>query len=754
MEFWSYYRAFRRRRWVYIGAVLAALVVGAVLIRPDIGAYEASATLSIPSAQPALLIFGSQDQPGEGVRAALTLNLLQSRDLADRVIQRYQLRDSADEIQRRLRFRQEPGGRLVQVVATERTPAEAMTLANDAAEEATIYDEEVQTRESTLAREFIQNQADTARNNLRDAEDALLVFKQKNEFALASGTEPEVASLTSDSQGVDFSLREVEAKLAAVSAQMTGQMPTRVDQEITANPEAAQLRSQLVGLEVALASQLSIRTERYPEVVSLRAKIQAIKDRLGTEVAKIVSGEKVQHNPVYDALTQQRIALETERVALLAKRDALTQALSAVHQNLPGLAEVQLEQSRLQRHVDILAKEYGGLQTRLGQARLREQGVLDLGSLTVVDHARTAQPVPFQGTLVHLSLAAVLGLLAGAGLAYFLDYLDNGLNTPENAERLLGVPALAAIPKHNPPFEEAYRLLQATLATQMGGRGKSRILAVTSPRPKAGTSTVVTHLARVFARAGWRTLVIDAGLHQPVQHVAFGVGNDVGLAHVLAEDVSLSDAVVRTDTPNLSILPAGTAASKVNGMLGFPTFARALANLRAQFEVILLDTPPVGGFADALRVAQSASGVLLALDARQAPRGVETRSLAALGRAGAKVLGVVLTKVRPDLVDSYVYQDRFYHHPAARRSLVPAVAAAAALAGMAILFAWLNAHPGAGVGTSWRDVATSLDHLRAEVRLIDIGAAFHRVATLVLRLRAEVHLPEFATSWYWHSDGI
>jgi len=219
------------------------------------------------------------------------------------------------------------------------------------------------------------------------------------------------------------------------------------------------------------------------------------------------------------------------------------------------------------------------------------------------------------------------------------------------------------------------------------------VIAATSPRPGAGTSTVVANLARAFAHVGWRTLLIDAGLHRPVQHIAFGIRADKGLAELLGRNgtVAVPDALAETDIANLWILPGGAAPVKMNGLLSSPAFAGLLADLKRQFAVILLDTPPAGAFADVLNLAPLVSGVLLVLDARQPPRGAEERVKAQLDRVGAKILGSVITRVRPELVDSYVYQEHFYRAPARPRRVPARVAAtlglvilAGALAGLAV----------------------------------------------------------------------
>jgi tyrosine-protein kinase Etk/Wzc len=688
MEFWAYYRVLRRRRWLLVAALLAAIVVTIALNRPEVGDFDASANLSVPSTQRFFFVSGAQGVAGD--RTLQALDLVRSRDLAERVVQRFNLSMRPEELQRRLRAEKDPTLNLIRVAVTSRAPAEAVGLTNAVAETAAAYDQELQRREATLAREFIEKQAEGVGASLRAAEDALLAYQQQNGVALAFPVTSEVAGLEAQARQVDVSLAEIDARLTADRAQMNWQTATRSDKEITDNPIAQTLRGQLVQLEVALTSELAVHTERYPAVITIRAKIQAIKDRLKTELSKVVSTERVGFNPIYDSIAKDRVNLEAEKVAFQARREALGQALSRATRALPESAQKQVEQARLARSVAILGGVFSNLQGQVTEARLKEQEVQILGSMTVVDLARTAHRAPFRGLQFKLTLASVLGLLGGTGLAFFLEYLDDTLRTPENAERLLGVPALVAIPQHNPPFDEAYRLLRVNLEAKKNGKGKGGgAIVVTAPKPGEGASTVVANLARAFARGGRRTIVVDAALRHPVQHVHFMVANTRGLAEVLRGEAVLEDALAKTTVPNLLVLPSGPPRRGTDELLGSKAMAGVLADLKQQGDVILVDTPAAGAFTDAFAVAPLASGVLLVLDARlRAPLGAAEQVKSQLTRVGAKVLGLALTKVRPDLVPGYVIQERLRspgRRPMSARIAVAAVGVVVLVVALGVL---------------------------------------------------------------------
>jgi len=709
MEFWAYYRILKRRRWLLVAALLAAIVVAIAANRPQVGDFDSSANLSVPSMQRFFFVYGTQGSQNLAVdRTPQALDLVRGRDLAERVVQRFNLSMRPDELQRRLIVEKDPTLNLIRVSVSGKTPAEAVGLTNAVAETAASYDQELQRREATLAREFIEKQADGVATNLHAAEDALLAFQQQNGVALALPVNSEVAGLETQARQADLSLAEIDARLTADRAQMHSQAATRSDKEITDNPIAQILRGQLVQLEVALTSELATHTERYPSVVTTKAKIQAIKDRLKDELSRVVSTEKVAFNPIYDAIAKDVINLEAEKVALQAKREGLRQGLVRMTRALPDTAQKQIEQSRLVRSVDIQSRVFANLQAQVTDARLKEQEVQVLGSLTVVDQARTARRAPFRGLQFKVTLASVLGVLGGAGLAFFLEYLDDTLRTPENAERLLGVPALVAVPLHNPPFDEAYRLLRVNVEAKRSGNGRGKgggggsggggaVVVVTASRPREGSSTVVANLARAFARSGRRTIVVDAALRQPVQHVNFMVSNSKGLTDVLRGEAALDDTLARTTVPNLLVLPSGAVRPGTDELLGSQAMADMLAELKQRADVILVDTPAAGASTDAIAVARFASGVLLVLDAsRRAPLGVAEQVKSQLARVGAKVFGLVVTKVRPDLVHSYVFQAHLDAPP--RRLRLPAPPSlAVSVAGAVVVFFALGVLAGLAV---------------------------------------------------------
>ncbi len=697
MEFWRYYRVLRQRWVVIVVAMAAAIGVGLVGARPGGDDYAAVATMSVPATSQFLFIanVGSGPMPTSDQLMQLAINLVRSRDVATRAIQQLQLALTPEDLATRIAVQQDPSGDMLRVTAKGPTPAAAVMLANAIVDNAAAFSRDVQRRESTLGREFIEKQLADAQTNLRAAEDALLAYQQKNGVALASGQSAEIGALQAEAQQNDFALQEANAKIASYTSQMqaAGAAPAQLQD----NAVTQQLRAELVQLEVQLAAQLAVHTDAYPAVVALKAQIDAVKGRLNTELQKIAATSQGQHTPMYEALAMNRIAAQTDQIALEARRQAIQQAITAATQHLPTVAQTQLDAARLNRTAEILTTQVANLEGQLAQARVREQEMQSLGALTVLDHASSAFASPFSGKPFKLTLAGVLGLLGGIGLAFFLEYVDTSIKTPEMAERLLGVPALVAIPRHNPPFDEAYRLLTVNLLAREPGDGGGVVIAVTSPQPRSGTSTVVSNLAQAFAAAGQRTVVVDAALREPVQHALFNVANEKGVAEVLAGTATLPEILMPVK-PNLWLVTSGAERTPDMGMqLGSAAMASVLADLRQRADVILVDTSSAGAFADVYALAPLASGALIVLDGSRAPRGIEEQVKLQFDRLGTPVIGSVLSKVRPDLVDSYYYQEYFYRNRAVAR-IAPAAAttslALLVVAGGLTVGLWLWFHSG------------------------------------------------------------
>ncbi|HEY8498005.1 MAG TPA: CpsD/CapB family tyrosine-protein kinase [Limnochordales bacterium] len=213
---------------------------------------------------------------------------------------------------------------------------------------------------------------------------------------------------------------------------------------------------------------------------------------------------------------------------------------------------------------------------------------------------------------------------------------------------------------------EAFRSLRTNLQYAALGR-PLQVLTVTAAGPDEGKSAVTANLAVALAQGGSRVLAVGADLRRPSLHRAFGLDYHVGLTSVLMGRVALEEAVRRVEPWGLDVLPSGPLPPNPAEMLGSRQMEALLEAMRQRWETVLLDTPPVVALSDAALLAARSDGVLLVVSAHQTPRDVVVAARRQLEQVGARILGVVLNRVRPTESGRYHYYYYYYARDHQRR---------------------------------------------------------------------------------------
>jgi capsular exopolysaccharide synthesis family protein len=186
-----------------------------------------------------------------------------------------------------------------------------------------------------------------------------------------------------------------------------------------------------------------------------------------------------------------------------------------------------------------------------------------------------------------------------------------------------------------------------------------RSLLVTSASPGEGKTTTAANLAAAHAEQGKRTLLIDGDLRRPSVHRNFDLPSVVGLSNALLGEISWREAVIQPEAvPNLYILPAGPPSRRASDLVG-RGLTEVLEEAAAEYDLVMLDAPPLLGFAEPLQMATAVDGVVVVARAGQTSRKAVASVLATLNRLRAKVVGVVLNEVHKELSDSYYYYGHY-----------------------------------------------------------------------------------------------
>ena len=278
---------------------------------------------------------------------------------------------------------------------------------------------------------------------------------------------------------------------------------------------------------------------------------------------------------------------------------------------------------------------------------------------------------------LNIGLGLLVGLFVGIGAAYFAEYLNTTIRLPRDIEDTLGLHLLGFVPAMPGPVKglasrgmlahldsrggvaEAYRGIRTELLLSCPGTQACKTFMVTSTSPQEGKTTVACNLAITMAQAGNRVLLIDADLRRPMTHMIFGLENDHGLSNLLSETGEARVYIKKTVVDNLHVLPGGPTPTNPAELLGARKMRTLVAEAAERYDIVILDSAPVLGVADANIVATMVDSVLLVIQASRIRRAFVMRARNQLSSVNARLAGAVLNNVRGSRGDYYYYH-RYY----------------------------------------------------------------------------------------------
>lgn len=350
--------------------------------------------------------------------------------------------------------------------------------------------------------------------------------------------------------------------------------------------------------------------------------------------------------------------------------------------------KLQTKKDALERSIDTTdyvdaKRDFETDQALLAQMKIKlmtEQIVGDLPNETIVVHENPVisdSPVSPNVTL-NLVLGAVVGLVFGVGIAFFLEYLDTSVKSLEDVERYLQVPVLAVIPKdvgvlHKQnamsPDAEAYRILRTNIEFNRKNP-EDNAITVVSGGAGEGKSTTLVNLAYICAQGGYTTLMIDADLRRPRLHTFFDINNAVGLTNYLTTELMLEDVILQTPVDNLYFMPSGILPADAAGILNSRRMSELIQDVKQRFDLILVDSPPILGVSDASVLASEVDLTMIVVQHRKLPRNMLMRVKQAVENVGGHVIGVVLNNVDVRSDSQYQYYTSYYTYYAPAESQI------------------------------------------------------------------------------------
>ncbi len=686
-EYWRV--ALRKHRWsiavlaVLIG-LLAALVVFA--IRP---VYRATTTLLIESSKAKVVSIEEVYNAGGGANREFYLTqseILKSRELAGRVIQRLKLLThpefdprqasdafpmslltllpaawrqpdgalSDDEVLKgavaafgkRLIVQPVPNSQLVLITFDSHDKALSARIPNTLADVYIESDLDARLQMTQKAGTWLTTQLGGLREKLELSERALQQYREREKIieskGLAqSGSSKQLEDLTSALVVARQRRAEAESSYNQIAAATRGQAAGGLESipAVLRHPLVQRLKEHEAETEKKL-SELSLRFGReHPRMIAGDAELKVARENTRKQVDSVVAG------------------ITREYEVARANEQAIERALGQVKGDIQSLNRKEFQLGVLEREVAANKQLYDLFMSRFKETNVA--GELQTTIARVVD-AAVASSIPHSPKKLQIvGFSVVLGLLLGVLMAFFLEYLDNTLKTSEDVEPKVGLPALGILErlrkgqgKHmelafledpHSTFSEAVRTIR-TAVMLSGLDAPHKVLLVTSSVSAEGKTTVAANLALAIGQMK-KVLLIDADMRQPRIGDIFGHGSRAGLSNLVAGTAKASDCVHSVDGSRLHVMPSGVIPPNPQELLSSKRFDEVIAKLGENFDVIVIDSPPVHLVSDALILAGHASAVIYIAKADATPFQIARDGIRRLRNVNAPLLGVVLNQV-------------------------------------------------------------------------------------------------------------
>lgn len=673
----------KRQRWKILAFVVACALATVIVSSRVTPVYEATAVIDIDRQAPAGVI-GEDSTRAAGSDSdqflATQIRLIQADSVLRPVAQKYKLLERERQFQdlpglsardvegaptllKRLKVTRPPNTYLLLITYRSPDPRLAADVANAVANSYLQQTYSLRARSSANLASYMEKELDSLKATREASTERLVAFER------------------------DLNVINPEEKTSILSARLL-----QLNTEYT-NSQAERVRKQVAFASVQTgtfaAAQVSTQGEALKKLVERQNEMQ--------EKFAEVRGHYGENHPEYKKAAAQLAEVErqvestranigqrveTEYLEAASRERMLAGAVAETKTQFDRLNAHSFEYQNLKREAEGDRKVYDELVRKIKEAGINAS--FQSSAVRVADAARPGLKPVFPRMGLNLVVAFLLSTVLAVGAAIMNDAMDKTVRDPELAARVLNAQVIGSIPLvrnwragagslaapngHSPAlvraepgadpittaYRESVRALRNSILLADFDRCVRSVL-VTSPSPGEGKSTIAAHLALTHAAQRQRTLLIDGDLRRPSVHRRFQMPGAIGLSSVLLSEMPWRDAVLKpAGMPDLDILPAGPPSHQAAELLG-RGLTQLLEEAASEYDLVVLDGPPLLGFAEPLEMATAVDGVIVVTRAGRTTRKAAAAVLAILQRLRANTLGIVLNEVRRDTSENYYY---------------------------------------------------------------------------------------------------
>ena len=561
---------------------------------------------------------------------------------------------------------QKRGLDIIEISALSPSAFEASLIANVYSQQYKNLNLEQNRNQLTLVTDFLDEQRKAKYDELNSAEEILRAFQEKGGLIAlderASTLISVLAQFEAQKSATQVDLMASDKVLENLRKELQAQNPRMADylKSLTSQTYIKAIQEEIAKLEVNKQVAMSRKDGLNNEsavIVEYDRKINELRNQLDKELEVLKAGIFASSPEEVKELTQKIIAEEVRNQSLETSIKELGKIVEGYEARFMKLPKNAIELARLKRNSEALEKLYLLVEQRYQEAIINEQS--QPGNVLLIDDAR----IPLAPSKPNRTLILIIGLLLGAGLAvgyvFVKNYFDDTIKTPDDIENrkinvlawvphfentLAGDESVQFIVDKLPDSipSEAFRALRTRIQFSRVNTESLKTLLVTSSAPQEGKTTIAVNLAGSFAHSKKKVLLIDCDLRKPSVHKLFAANRTPGLIDYLTGNAKFNEVLNASTISNLSYITSGTIPPNPAEMLDSLEMRNFLKKLRDEYDLIILDSPPIIAVTDSEILTSMVDGTLLVVSSEHTEIEMMERSVELIRRENTQFLGTVL----------------------------------------------------------------------------------------------------------------
>lgn len=573
--------------------------------------------------------------------------------------------DLITTLESKVSIEQKRGLDIVEISVESPSAYEAALIANLYAESYKSFNLQINRAQLTTIKDFLFQQRNEKMNELARAEEILKSYQeQKGIVELPEQARALIQQLTdfqSQLNAKKIDLLIAEKNLKELKSQLEKQDPKIKDylESFATEPYLKQLQENIAQLEsqrdLAIANNQQSRNNVV--VIEFEKRIKDLKEKLNQKINTYKAGIFASSPEEIKELSRRVLEAELTYQGLVAGVKELDQVVKSYEKNFNELPKRTIDLAKLERDRAAYEKLFQLVEEKYQEALINEQSAP--GNVLIIDAARRATKPSKPNRNLIVLVGLVLGLGLGFGFAFMKNYFDNTVKTPEDIQRknvnvLAWIPLIEGIDLKGNEFEfivakrpdsipsEAFRALRTRIQFSRVEKDSIKTILITSSTPKEGKTTISVNLAGSFANAGKKTLILDCDLRKPRMHNVFKVKRYPGITDYFFGQESYENILRKSDVDNLYYITAGTIPPNPSELLSSHHMTDFLEKVKEEFDIIIIDSPPVIAVTDSEILSRLVDVSLLVVSANQTEKELMIKSTELLSHDHGSFVGVIL----------------------------------------------------------------------------------------------------------------